>query len=303
LKRVPKTGLQALALTVLLSAIPDSTPAGDRLVVMTVNYPLQYFAERIGGDHVEAVLPAPEIVDPAVWFPDEATVRRYRRADLVLLNGAGYAKWVENASLPRHRQVNTSASFADGYLPVENVTIHSQGSDAGNGNTGTASTTWLDFYQAAQQAEAIMEALADRRPQQRAEFEVNYKALRQELLALDLDIQRLVAKRPGKPLFVSLPVYQYFARRYQLRLQSVAWDPDAMPPEQEWEQLLYAQEDFPAAWMIWEAQPISEIRQKLESMDIGVVVFRPCANRPPQGDFMDVMKRNIENLKTVFAES
>lgn len=164
MKRVPKTGLRALALMALLCAMSDTTPAGDRLVVFAVNYPLQYFAERIGGEHVEVVFPAPETVDPAVWVPDEPTVRRYRKADLVLLNGAGYAKWVKNASLPRHRQVDTSAAFADGYLPLEDVTIHSRAPRAAHGKSGIASVTWLDLYQAAEQAEAVKEALTRKRP-------------------------------------------------------------------------------------------------------------------------------------------
>ena len=42
--------------------------AGDtptKLVIYTVNYPLAYFAERIGGDLVAVHFPAPEDVDPA----------------------------------------------------------------------------------------------------------------------------------------------------------------------------------------------------------------------------------------------
>ena len=88
-----------------------------------------------------------------------------------------------------------------------------------------------------------------------------------------------------------------------MQLQSVSWEPDVMPGEQEWERLVYAQETFPALWMLWQDAPSAEIRARLQSLGIGVVVFQSCANRPPQGDFLDVMQRNLENLKTVFAES
>jgi zinc transport system substrate-binding protein len=275
--------------------------AGDKLLVYTVNYPLQYFAERIAGEHAEVHFPAPADADPAFWEPDAKTVDQYQEADLILLNGADYAKWVDEVSLPRDRLVNTSVSFADAYLPMAGPDTPGRVDD--HSHTGTAFTTWLDFYQAALQAEAVMQALSHKRPQQQADFERNYAALKQELMALDLDMQRLVAAHPGKPLFVSHPVYQYFARRYELQLQSVSWEPDVMPAEQEWEQLVYAQEAFPALWMLWQDAPSAEIRARLQSLGVGVVVFQPCANRPPQGDFMDVMQRNLENLKTVFAES
>ncbi len=76
----------------------DEVP--DRLLVFTVNYPLEYFADRLGGDQVEVVFPAPPGGDPAFWSPDPDTIAAYQGADLILLNGAGYAKWLERATLP-----------------------------------------------------------------------------------------------------------------------------------------------------------------------------------------------------------
>lgn len=295
-----RSGAGRVAMAALFCLLSWYANAGDRLLVYTVNYPLQYFAERIAGAHAEVHFPAPAGIDPAFWKPDAESVVQYQDADLILLNGAGYAQWADEVSLPRDRLVNTSESFADAYLPVEGASIHSPGRGGGRSHAGT---TWLDFYQAAQQAEAVMRALSDNRPQHKAAFERNYAALKQELMALDLNMQRLVAAHSNKPLFVSHPVYQYFARRYELQLQSVSWEPDVMPAEQEWERLAYAQEAFPALWMLWQDAPSAEIRARLQSLGIGVVVFQPCANRPPQGDFLDVMQRNLENLKTVFAES
>ena len=67
--------------------------AAEPLTVYVVNYPLRYFAERIGGELVRVVFPAPADVDPAHWSPDAETVAAYQAADLILLNGAGYARW------------------------------------------------------------------------------------------------------------------------------------------------------------------------------------------------------------------
>ena len=61
------------------------------LSVYVVNYPLQYFAERIGGDLVQVEFPVPADVDPAYWTPGAAVVAGYQSADIILLNGADYA--------------------------------------------------------------------------------------------------------------------------------------------------------------------------------------------------------------------
>ena len=87
--------------------------AGSALKVYTVNYPLAYFAERIGGDYVEVIFPAPPDIDPAFWTPDGATIGGYQNADLIILNGAGYAKWTEKVSLPVLR---SARDFGIGHL-------------------------------------------------------------------------------------------------------------------------------------------------------------------------------------------
>lgn len=81
---------------------PAGAPAsnGDeagKLSVHVVNYPLYYFAERIGGVRVHVEFPAPADIDPAFWSPDADTVAGFQAADLILLNGAGYAKWAGRA--------------------------------------------------------------------------------------------------------------------------------------------------------------------------------------------------------------
>ena len=71
----------------------DSTRAAAEmnrpLEIITVNYPLAYFAERILGDHGSVSFPAPADVDPAYWSPAPEIISEYQQADLVLLNGAG----------------------------------------------------------------------------------------------------------------------------------------------------------------------------------------------------------------------
>jgi zinc transport system substrate-binding protein len=52
--------------------------------------------------------------------------------------------------------------------------------------------------------------------------------------------------------------------------------------------------------MIWEGPPMQDTVQKLKSIGIKSIVFDPCGNVPETGDFLTVMKQNVENLKAVF---
>ena len=137
--------------------MPLQVHAEDPLTIYTINYPLQYFAQRIAGEHAQVISPGPADEDPAFWMPDTETIQRYQQADLILLNGAGYARWTKRVSLPRLRGI-----------------------------------------------------------------------------------------------------------------------------------------------MIWEGQTASASVQRLKEMEIESLSYAPCANIPVSGDFMGVMRRNINNLKTVF---
>ena len=121
---------------------PDSSPSV--LSVYTVNYPLQYFAERIGGEHVDASFPAPPDGDPAYWNPDPDAVAAYQQADVILLNGASYAKWVATVTLPTSKLVDTSEGFRERYIIIEGAVVHSHGPEGEHSHGETAVTGGAD---------------------------------------------------------------------------------------------------------------------------------------------------------------
>jgi zinc transport system substrate-binding protein len=295
--------LTRVVLRVILCAAlsaPVLAAGQDRLIVYVVNYPLQYFAQRIAGEHVEVTFPASGAEDPALWQPTVKIIAGYQQADLILLNGVNYAKWVNRVSLPRRKLVNTSAAFRDHYIHVKANATHSHGPGGEHSHAGTAFTTWLDFNQAAEQARAIAGAMTRKRPELEEVFVRNFTALEADLLALDKQIQSIVANKTDLPLVASHPVYQYFQRRYGLNVQSVMWEPDEVPSEAQWTGLERILKEHPARWMIWESEPHLQSVKRLRGMGVESIVFNPVANRPEAGDFLSVMRQNVKHLQRVF---
>ncbi|MDF1727819.1 MAG: zinc ABC transporter substrate-binding protein, partial [Sulfitobacter sp.] len=138
------------ALAFLLSAAAFPLAAQDRPVVATDNYPLAYFADRLGGGEVEVLFPVPEGTDPSFWRPGIADITAIQKADLIALNGAGFSTWSTKASLPRSRTLDTSAGFQDRLIRTDTVT-HSHGEGGEHSHTATANYTWLDFTLAMEQ--------------------------------------------------------------------------------------------------------------------------------------------------------
>jgi zinc transport system substrate-binding protein len=271
----------------------------DTLVIYTVSYPLAYFADRIGNDLVEVHFPALAVEDPAFWSPDADTIAAYQGADLIFLNGAGYAKWVDRAALPSSKLVDTSQGFTDRLLPLEGIVTHSHGPEGEHEHEGYAFTTWLDPELATLQAQTIAAAIALQRPDQESEIQRRMEDLKGDLINIDSQLQVVAEALGDAPLLFSHPVYQYLINRYGLNGVEVHWEPDQAPTAHAWEHLEGLLKTHPAEWMVWEGEALEATVRGLEERGVSSIVFDPCGNRPDEGDYLSVMAANAVALEGV----
>ena len=302
MKSLPLKSFPVLAAAVMLAGFSGcdkrNTPgqaATGRPLVATVNYPLAYFAERIGGEHIDIQFPAMD-GDPAFWEPGAEEVIAFQQADLVLLNGADYAKWVPKVSLAQAKLVNTSAGLGDSLIPLENEVTHAHGPEGDHAHGDTAITTWLDPQIATRQTAAIRDAFVEKWPEHKNDFESGYQALASDLKAIDAAAAAAFKSFGKAPLLGSHPVYQYLARRFGINLKSLHWEPDAQPDQAMWRDLDELLATHPAQVMLWEAAPLPQVAEQLAAKGIRSIVFDPCGNRPTHGDYLETMRDNISNL-------
>ena len=285
------------AITLLGCSKQENTnPENATPLVYTVNYPLAFFAERIAGDRVEIVFPEME-GDPAFWNPPAEQIAAYQQADMILLNGAGYARWVQQASLPPAKLINTSKACSDQYIFIDGAAAHSHGGGEKHAHGEPAFTIWLDPQLALQQADAIRDVFSIRWSEHAAEFDTNFEILEQDLNDLDAALKTAFAALNGAPLVGSHPVYQYLARRYSLNLKSVHWEPDALPDQAMVRNLDDLLEAHAAKIMLWEGEPLEAIELMVEEKGLQTLVFDPCGNRPEEGDYFSIMQTNLKNVK------
>lgn len=270
-------------------------------VVQVANYPLKYFAERIGGDAVDVKFGAPTDEDPAFWQPSDEAITAFQNADLILMNGATYSKWADKTTLPSSKTVDTSAAFKAAFIEEKAAVTHSHGTGGEHSHNGIAFTTWIDFDQAIAQAKAAREGLARVVPSgASAKLDANLATLVAELRKLDERMQA-VGKRMGQqPVVASHPVYQYWARRYGINLKFVLWEPEEVPNEKQMEELKALLASHPAKWMVWEGEPAKESVEKIKTLGLQSVVFDPCGNTPESGDFMKIMESNLAAMEKAF---
>jgi zinc transport system substrate-binding protein len=296
--------LVLLALTLLAPACgPDDdavemTPG--KPVVYTTFYPTTYFVERIGGDLVDVVCPLPAGEDAIFWQPDDATLRKYQTADLVVVNGAEFEKWLMKVSLPEARVVDSAARLPGDLLEYADAFTHSHGPAGEHAHEGIDGHTWVDPLNAARQAEAICEGLKVILAGHEAALEERCAALVADLEALDAELRALTETYGGQTILASHPAYNYLVRTHGWNVVNLDLDPETMPDEESLGEIGAIVEESEAKFLVWESPPRPEIAKKLED-DLGLksVVFSPCEQPDDSGDYLAVMKRNVRALEPV----
>ena len=287
LQKVSAVGLAALLATTAV--------AEDRPQVVVVNKALEYFAERLLDDSMDVVFPVPEGVDPSFWRPSISDISMVQSADLILLNGAGFATWIDRVSLPRSRVVNTSAAIEDQFIVTESIT-HSHGDGGEHSHEGLASYVWLDPVLAIAQADAIASAVIARDLGAAQDVEARLDTLRSELTELDAMAQEVLSSVQDVTIVATHPRYQYFARRYGLSVISLEWEAGAMPGDDAISELAQMVEENDARILIWEAEPPVAAIEAAQSLGLQSVVFNPWASQGAAGSFLDAYKAAVSGI-------
>jgi zinc transport system substrate-binding protein len=296
----------SFCLLTLLSSCSEKNKSSTKIVekptpvVFVSNYPLQFFVQAITANKVDVLFPGKESDDPSNWIPNPEQISSLQNADLIIINGASYEKWMENISLSASKIVNTTAKAEDKLIKYKEAVTHSHGPEGEHAHMGTAFTTWLDFSLARLQAKAIYESLILHFPEHKESFLTNYQKLDAKLKSLDEQLIDIISKKPEAAVVFSHPVYQYFEKRYHVHGHSVHWEPETVITTDLWHDLEHAVDDHKVEWMVWENQPMATSVRFLDDKGIRSIVFNPCGNVPETGDFLTVMHKNISELKKVF---
>jgi zinc transport system substrate-binding protein len=281
-----------------IAAPGDPNRPGERVVAVS-NHPLEVFATRIGGDHVAIEWRIPEDVDPAFWHPTADDIAALQQADVILLNGATYEKWLPTASLPSARTTDTCAAVTDRLIETDGP-VHAHGPDGEHSHAGVAFTTWLDPEIAIAQATAVRDALIKAAPMYQNEFNSNHGLLVREIQERFAGVEQAINAAPDTAVIFSHPVYQYLARRFGMNGRTVHWEPDAEPDMAQIAELDALLTEFPATWFIWESEPLPESVALLKSKGLRSAVFAPCGNRPTDGDLFDAIAQGEAALRKIY---
>lgn len=292
--------------------------SGDPLTVYTTIYPLQYFAERIGGDTIEAESMLPAGADEHTYEPTSKTILDIAGADLFLYNGLNLEPFAdkvkETLSSEDVQIVNVgeqveidSAHDEHSHESEEAHTEeeHSHESEDGHDHGGVDPHIWLDPLLAGQMANVVKKELIELNPDEEAVYTKNYEALLAELEQLDDNFHTMADAAAQKEILVSHAAYGYWEKSYGIEQLSVAGLSSTDEPSQkELKELADTAKEHNIRYVIFEQNVTPKIAKVIQE-EIGADSLRlhnlatlTEEDIKEKKDYMSIMKQNIETLKT-----
>ena len=282
------------------STAPTPTVETGPLEVKVSSFPAEYLVKRLGGDAISLTNILPVGEDPPFWSPTGEQVAQMQSADLIVANGAGFEKWMQTATLPSGKVVD---SAADVKLVHLKATTHSHGKEGEHSHAGIDPHTWSDPVVYLQQAEVVHAALVKARPSQAATFDAGLASLRTDLTALDAELKAALAHAGDKQLSANHPAFNYIARRYGLQIRSFDFDPEEVPSAESIAGFDTWAAEVPEPRMLWwESQADDVVKRAFAAGTIHVHVDpleQPAADGAAY-DYVAQAKANAQTFRSLF---
>ncbi|UCA49218.1 metal ABC transporter substrate-binding protein [Streptomyces sp. WA6-1-16] len=322
-------GAVVLGLTAL-SACSTSDAAdggnGDKLKVTASFYPMQFLAEKIGGEHVAVTSLTKPGVEPHDLELTPRQIGSISESDYVLyLKGiqpavddailqSGVKNTVDAATLTTLENHGSEVSGHDhdhghegeeehGHEGEEAHEEHSEGDGHNHGEEGGADPhIWLDPVKYAEVAKGVGKSLEKADPDHAADYKKNTDALVAELGELNTAYETGL-KTPSTRTFITThSAFGYLAERYGLTQQGIAGiDPEAEPSPARIQEIHTIAEKEKATTVFFETLASDKTAKTLAKdtgLKTGVLDPLEGITEKSQGaDYIEVMESNLAALQ------
>ena len=191
----------------------------EKITVVASFYPLYEFASRVVGDTAEVSSLVPAGVEPHNWEPTAEDVSRGRAADVMVINGAGFERWVDE--MKAKVVANTSEGIEFNYKEGKEVGDDEHGHGDATGGGGVNPHIWLDPILAKHQIDKIRDVMVSSDPANAGYYNQNADRFTAELDSLDAFIRSELADCNKSDFIAFHDAFTHFSKRYSLRQHSI----------------------------------------------------------------------------------
>lgn len=186
----------------------------NKLVIYTTIYPLQDFAEKIGGKYVEVHSIYPTGVDSHDFEPTSKQIVKIANSDLFVYNGAGMEPFADKI---KDTLENNHVAILEATKNVELIKSNEEEVHDDEDHHDVDPHVWLDPTRAKIEAENIKNELVKLMPKNKQYFESNYDKIDGQFDKLDSEFSHIISHSQRKDIVVSHAAYGYWEQHYGIK--------------------------------------------------------------------------------------
>ncbi|RCV52008.1 metal ABC transporter solute-binding protein, Zn/Mn family [Marinitenerispora sediminis] len=295
----------------------DGGPQGSDASVSVVTgvYPLQWLAERVGGEHVDVTNLTEPGAEPHDLELSPRQVGAVAEADVVL-HISGLQPAVDEAVAQQAPDTGLDAADLVELRAAEEGEGHEHGDEDGHeehgeheeheehdhDHGGTDPHVWLDPERMAAIADGLAERLAEADAADADAFRANAERVSAELDDLDSAYRDGLAQCASRDLVTSHTAFGYLADRYDLTQVGISGvDPDSEPSPARMAEVARLVEEHDVTTIFTETLASPAIAETIaEETGATTAVLDPLegiTDRSPGDDYPSVMTANLEALR------
>jgi zinc transport system substrate-binding protein len=265
---------------------------GSRIISVSIA-PFKYFVEEIADDHFEVNVMVPAGANPHIYEPSPDQISKLYRSIAYISNGClGF----EIAWLDRFYEINrdmkklTLADNIDLIMPEYN--------HGGKLYKIADPHYWLSPVCAVNIASSVNEFLAGLDPQNRQQYDLNYRVLYKKIMEVDSAAKELSSSEGKRAFMIYHPTLGYLARDYGLEEIAVEVEGKEPTPSRFKEMIDRARKDNLKVILVQKEYDIKNVQTVIDETGARINVIDPLSE-----DWYASTTEIIRILKESFAEN
>ncbi|MCG5443315.1 metal ABC transporter substrate-binding protein [Micromonospora sp. NIE79] len=278
----------------------------QRVDVVAAFYPLQFLAERIGGDAVRVTNLAKPGAEPHDLELNPSQVGEVSDAELIVYL-KGFQPAVDDAVAQNGGDRAFDVTSVQPLLDASAGGHNHEGEEghAEEGNGGKDPHVWLDPTRLAGIGDQLAQRLGKADPDHAADYTSRAAALRADLTTLDGEFKQGLATCQRREIVTSHAAFGYLADRYQLdQVGITGLSPDVEPSPQRLAHVIEEAKEHQATTIFFETLVSPKVAETIAGqVGAKTAVLDPIEGLAAgsNGDYLSVMRTNLRTLQTALS--